>query len=216
MGDKEMNDLKKTLDELNDLNDIESLITDNVIEFEHKKETYRVRQPSPKERREVNKKRMKEYTNLLQDDDYVTKEELKNQYRDKGIDIDGLENKLKQLESREKQLLKKIGKSDNDKKIEKLKEKLADVRIGQNDIVNKLDELLQYSIEELLNDFVETYFCYLLLEKQAHESGKEAEWKSAFDTYEDFMKCQDNKLITKTAYYLMRLIGPQNITKATE
>ncbi len=198
--------LTRQLKELEGLEEMESLIKNNVIDFQFEKVNYRLRRPTPQEKREVSKKRTKKYTDLLREDEYMLREQLIELYEKKGISIRKLELEIIELQKQHESLLLKLAQCKIEADIKKLKEEIIDVREQTSDIFVKKSGLLQYSLEEALLEFVNTYFAYLVLEKK-----KKNNWVRVFKTYEELMDCENNELLTRVYYFLSILISQEEI-----
>ena len=104
-------EVKKALDKTF----VENLIKDNKITFEWKGMQYRVRLPTYKERQEVNKKRIEKYLELLNTKDsngnfiYKSEADVRKLYRDRGDDIEIVENEFNNLVNQTNILKEKLG-----------------------------------------------------------------------------------------------------------
>lgn len=198
--------LSKKLLDLEELEKLEDLIKDNKVEFTLDGINYRVRKPTPQERRTVNRERNFKYIELLKDDRYMLREQLVEVYKKKDIDINAMEVKLVELQKEKENLLLRLAQTESEIEISKLKEKIVRIKEEQTEISIKKADLLQFSLENSLIEFITTYYCYLLLEKK--ESDK---WTRAFESYDDFLdNCQD-KLLTRTVYFTKMLLNYEPI-----
>lgn len=193
--------LTERIKQAEELTQIENLVSRNVGEFKLGKVNYRVRKPTPNERTEANEMRIKKYLELLKDDTYVTKEELIELYKNKKIDISKMERELLELQGKENVVLLKLAKLKEQKDIENLKSEIMLIREKQTTISTRKSDLLQYSMENMLFEYVNSYFCYLLLEKKNGDK-----WERVFKSYEDFMNNDNDELFTRSIYFLSLLM----------
>lgn len=199
--------LTKRMQEIDEIYDIEELVEDNKAEFAYKEKEYRLRKPSRKELRDMKAKKNEKFNQLLQEKDdngnlkYILKEQLIDIYEKRGISFTKMNQKFTELSHKEEQKLLKLVKAENKKEIKELKKDIENIRIEQDEISNRKADLLEFSLEDTLKDFINTYLCYLLFEQKV-----DGKWKRVFDNYEDFMNCEDADLITRALYFLIVLI----------
>ncbi len=190
--------LTKELKEIEELTEMENLIKDNVIKFKFENVNYSIRKADAQEKRETNEKRMKKYVELLKDDNYMLKEQWIEVYKKKGVNIREIDEKLIKLQNEHEKLLLQLAKVDNEEKerIEDLKNDIVNIEEEQTAISFKKSELLQYSLEDILEEYVQTYLGYLVLEKKDGDN-----YIRAFKSYDDFMN-MDDKLLARVLYFL--------------
>jgi gas vesicle protein len=191
-------ELTKQLKEMDELTNMENLIKDNVIKFKFEDINYKIRKPSPQEKRETNEKRMKKYVELLKDDKYMLKEQWIEVYKKKGINIREMDEKLIKLQNEYEKLYLQLAKVNNENKeeIERLKNEIVNIKEQQTEISFRKSELLQYSLEDVLEEYVQTYLGFLLLEKKDGDK-----YIRAFESYDNFMN-QDEKLFVRVMNFL--------------
>jgi hypothetical protein len=193
--------ITKQLTELSQMEELETLIKNNIIEFPLDNKLYRVRTPNGKERDEVSKQRMIKYYEMLNDANYVFEEQLREMYKKKGKSIEKMESEIVGFQKKIDDLLLRLYKMTNEVDIKKIKDEIEELQNQKIEIENIKSELLQYCIEKQLTDFINSYFTYLLLEVKEGEN-----WKKVYDNYKDFLETDDDKLILRGAYYLSILI----------
>jgi hypothetical protein len=192
----------KKISELNQIEEIEDLLKNNFIKFEHKKDKYKVRIPTIKEREEVRGERTRKYYELLEDNRYKLKEVLIKIYKEKqNIDIEQIEDDIIKLQSQINDLRVKAITSKDKKTQKTLRDEIEYLLEKQTDLSIKKRDLLQYSIEEELVEYCNYYLTYLVLEKEINNK-----WEKVFTTYDDFSSSLDNELILKAVNYLSLLI----------
>ncbi len=198
--------LTKEMQQADQLSNLEEMLKNNVIEFELKGITYRVRQPTIKERQEVKREKNKKYLELLNDDSYLFQEHIIEKLEKKGKSIAKMVEAMNKLQEQIERLQLKLAEYGNAKEkdnkiITDLKLKIFELMEERNLISMKKAELLSGSIEDTLLEFETTYFAYLLLEKKEGDN-----WVRVFNKYDDFLQCQDNSLMSKCGNYLGLLL----------
>ncbi|KKM96145.1 hypothetical protein LCGC14_1181050 [marine sediment metagenome] len=195
--EESIRELTKQLKEIEDIAEMENLIKDNVIAFKFEEINYRIRKPSPQEKRDINDKRRIKYLELLKDDKYMLKEQWIEVYKKKGVNIREIDEKLIALQNKHEILLLQLATVDSKGAVEDLKNDIIDIKEQQTAISFRKSELLQYSLEDVLDEYLRTYSAYLVLEKE-----EKKEWIKAFKAYEDFMGQKDDKLFARALYFL--------------
>lgn len=195
---------KKTLKILTDLEEsikMEAVVKDNKVEFKSGDKTYRVRIPNFPERNELQKIRRVKYLELVRNDKMLFRKQWVSLYKEKGIDINKMEDDIKVKQSEIEALLFRLVKVQDDKSIKTLQDDVLRLRSEQFDITIEKTDLLQYCIEDQLLLHVNTYTTYLVLETKEKES-----WVRYFENFENFEKCTDGDLMAKSFEYISILI----------
>ena len=199
MESKNLVDQLAVLDELSQL---ESLVVDNKIEFKIDDEEYRIRKLLPIEREELRKARMKKYYELVKDPNMKSREELIAFHKEHGNDIGKIDKEMIYLKRQLEEISIKLTKSkDNLTAKKSLTETLVDLRTKFINLSNKRVDLLQYCIEEELNFFCNDYLTWLVLEKKIDDN-----YERVFESFDDFMKCDNEKLVNISTVYATHLI----------
>jgi len=194
--------LIETLDEAEQLQNLEQMIKNGKIIFPLKDKTYRIRKPTYEEQIEVESFRRKKYLEYIKDKSMLRRKDWIKLYKEeKGIDIDQMEGKILQLEAQKEKLEEKLATSSNDADIKALKKEIQELKLKQMDINMEKTDLLSYSIEDQLMIAVNSYYTYVVLEVK-----KDDKWERAFKTYEEFSKSNDNILVNRAFYYINYLI----------
>ncbi len=196
------NEFLDTIKDLEQMTEITNLVKDNRIVFNVKGINYRVRKPNYNEQLEIEKFRRKEYLRLINDDTMFFRKQWIEKYRKKGIYIDKMETDIKRLQSEIEKLMLRLAKTDNKTDIEKLKNQIEKLRNEQATINIEKTDLLSYSVEDQLLVAVNSYYTYIVLEKQT----KDKKWEKAFNNYDDFMDSKNKELISKAFYYVNYII----------
>jgi len=199
-------ELKDELKEKAESTNIEELLARNEFAFEFNGQSYRVRQPSFKEKQEAYKKQGLKFTELLDSDEYKLDAVLREIYKKKGIDISDIERRMQDIIAKKTDYQLKLGKmlkeggKDSDlksyrKEIEALQEEVYELSI-------KKSQLLQYSIENQTILYVYQYMTWNVLEIQ----NEKEEWVRAFSTLDDFLS-SDEELINTASFNASLIIG---------
>lgn len=200
-------DSQKLIDKINedvDLARIEEMIKDNKIEFIHKDKKYRVRLMNLKEKEELHLLRLKKFGQLMQDKDILIEATLIEKYKEKGIDIDKLNDDLKKVEAEIHALTIMLGeaisKSESETILNGYKEKIDTLYNAKQIFIVQKTNLLQMSLENQLENYVASFITFLTLDININDS-----WKRLFIIYDDFINCEDEDLINKAGSRSMLL-----------
>lgn len=217
---KEMNKKKleaqvaENLALLNQKENFENLIKDNKIIFGINKEKYRVRKPTQDESLALQKTRNKKFLELLRDDSYILKEQLLEIYKKKGIDIEEMELKIKDLGFAVEDLEEKLDNTVDKDMIENLEQEIKEIYNKQSKLAVRIADLLEPCIENALVEFANLYIVYSVLEKEIEDKSidvKEGDnypkkWIKAFETYEKFLESDNEELILEATANLSLIV----------
>lgn len=188
-----MNPLE-VLNELRDRMKIENIISDNTYEFNIENKTYRVRLPSRKELIECEEERAKKLLEMLQKPDvYKSREQWIKIYKDSGIDIKAMEEKVESYTSEVKQLYVSLTEAQDENLKTRLAEEINTICNKQASLIEDMEEKLQFCIEKKLTDYGNDYLMIRVLEEL-----KENDWKAVYTSIDD-MKSFSDKLLTALA-----------------
>ena len=178
--DEKIEQAKRLLKNL-DLN--ERLVRDNKIEFKYQDRKYRVRMPLTGEEIEANTKSDELRLKLLTDDKYMTRNQLIEVYKKKGINIEELKDKFDKLQDEINLNRLKLAKlpDENKEGIKVLSDKIMALKDKQMLITQEKVEYLQYSIESKVEHQWYLYLTYLITEKLEEEK-----WVKCWKTFKDF------------------------------
>jgi len=196
--------LLKTINELDLGSETERKVKDNKIIFKVSGKIYRVRRPTYEEQMKSEKFRRTKYVELVNDESMLFRKQWTKKYKEKGIDLDKMDVDVATLQNKIESIMLRLAKTQNEKDVKKLRDEIVNLRTEQAMISVEKTDLLSYSIEDQLMIAVNSYYAYLLLEKQ--EEDKDDKWIRVFDKYEDFTTSQDTELINKTYRYVSDLI----------
>ena len=84
----------QALAEIEAVTEMKDLIKNNIIEFIIEEKTYRVRKPSFVEREDISNANRQKYLFLVKDDTYLFRKQWIEKYKNKGININEMENNI--------------------------------------------------------------------------------------------------------------------------
>ncbi len=190
----------KTLDELAQKEELENIVKDNCIKFKINNDEYRLRKPNADEGEQIGTLRRKKYMELVKDDSYLFTKQWIEIYKKKGVNIEKMEQDIKNLEAKIKELLIRLAQLTSNEDIEKIKNEVIKLKEQMYDLSIERTDYLGYSIEEQINIYATAYTCYLILEKKTDDK-----WVRAFANYDAF-KDNNTILTTRALYYVNYLI----------
>lgn len=208
MEDKQeiMQEVATKLAELTEMQNMEAYLKSNVNEFQYKDKTYRVHKPKAVEKDEANKERMKRYIEMLKDPMYIFRKQLIELLKAKGVDVLRMEQDARNAYVTEKDMLKRLAKSEDPKDIETFKTRIVELRDQQQQLFLEKEEHLKYCIEKQLEDFVRFYLIYLLLEVKNGDN-----WERVFKSYPEFEATEDDLLLGRAAQVLAVIVYNENL-----
>lgn len=195
----------KILSEIEDSMKMEAVVKDNKIEFKSGDKTYRVRKPNFPERHDMQKVRRLQYLKLIKDPEMLFRKQWVKLYKEKGIDINKMEDDIKRKQGEIEALLLRLVKVQDDTTVKKLKDDILKLRSEQYDLTIEKTDLLQYSIEDQLLLHVNTYTTYLVFERKEGDK-----WVRTFNAFEEFQQCSDDTLMAKAFEFVSCLIYGDN------
>lgn len=200
-------EFNERFNELDELKEVEEMIQDNTIEFPFEEQDYRVRKPGRRERNEIKNIRIKEKNKLLKESGNITEEELIQMYlnRETPIDIPKMRQQIKDLQHKIDKLAVVFIETPIDSEKKKIEAECQDLQMEQLELIYKIDDCLNTSVEKQLKSFVQEYMIYLCLEKRI-----ESNWERHYKSYDAFMDVNDEKedqLVYKATWYFAVLIN---------
>ena len=115
----------KIMNKLEKAGEVEKMIKNNRIAFRVGDIDYRVRKPNHAEQMDIEKFRRKKYLELMDDDSMMFRKQWIEKYKAKGIDIDGMEKEIVQLQKEAEQMSDYIITALKDNDIEAAKSALV-------------------------------------------------------------------------------------------
>jgi len=200
----------KSMDDDINLKRVEEFIKDNKITFDYEGKQYRVKMLNLREKEELDILRRKKFSQLLQAKDdqnnyvYLLEKDLIKVLKDRGMNIDEIDDDLKKLDSEFSRIQLELGESlskNEGEAILKTYEDNIQAIISQKQVLStQRNLLLTYSLENCLENYVYQVITFLSLEKLEDEL-----WIKAFDTLEDFQNYKDENLIIKAGQFSILL-----------
>lgn len=205
--DNKLSDAQKIVEEMDkdiNLSKIEEMIKDNCITFPYKEKQYRVRLLNMKEKEELDMLRRKKFGALLKDSDILLEKDLILQLKNRGIDIDSINEDIKKADAEETNIMVQLGealsKNESETILESYKQQVEDLRIKKQILNTQKTLLLEFSLENQLLNYVAQIITYLSLDEL-----KDGVWQRMFNTLDGFQVYTDEGLITKAGQYSMLL-----------
>ena len=208
---QEAEELVKGFERNKDLAKIESLIKDNIVEFEYKDKSYRVRLLNLREKEELNQLISKKVNSMLQEKDeqgnyvYLTEKALIKLLKERDdIDVNTINDDIKKVEAEENNLMLKLGEAISKNEMETVlktyKEQIEDLRIKRMTLDTQKTLILEFSLENQILGFQSKFITYLTLEIKDNDT-----WKRLFNSLEEFDDCLDDSLKEEAAKYSVLL-----------
>ena len=165
-----LKDAERIIDEMekeNALSKIEDLIKDNSIAFEHSEKSYRIHLLNLVEKEELDVLRRKKFGQLLKDPDILLEKDLIALYKERGEDINEIDEQIKKLESEDFGLQMKldeaIAKNEGEQIFQTYKEQIQALIVQRQVLKTQKILLLEFSLENNLLSYVaQVIICYYL------------------------------------------------------
>lgn len=189
-------DIKDVLEELQKDVLHTELVQDNKLHFQCENNVYRARMPDQKEQNEATQYKNKTYIKLLQEENTVTLQQLKDILKKKGIDIEKIDKQLNELEKDMMQCYLSLYNKTDKKGIKKYKNELEKIREKRMNLIIEKSNLLSPAIEYQAQDeyyrYLTAYCTEVFVEKRKSNKKKKAEiiqsWKPAWNSFDEFLK----------------------------
>ena len=203
---EEAKKLTDIIDKAEELDKLEEMIKNNVIYFSCDGIEYRVRKPNYAERQELREVKIKKHAELRNNSIWKYEVELIKELKTKGIDILDMQMEIARIQEKIEELQLKLAEFGDQKEadngiIVELKMQIYNLLVEQRAIALKKIEYLSESIEAELLSLVNSYTCYLGLEKKEAEN-----WVKVFKNYEEFMDSENENLLNLVAHYMSLII----------
>lgn len=201
--EEESKKLTKEMLEKYDMEKIKEMVKDNCIYFDHKDKKYRVKMLDSSDKAELDILRRQKFGELLKNKDILFEKEIIKLYKERGINVEEIDDKISKLKLELKDVMYKAGESIEKKDPEEIWKKYKN---DKDEIIFEITELsvqkghlLENSFERTLEHYVIEVMSFLSLEKKIEEK-----FVRAFKTNEDFLKA-DEELVGKAISYAMVL-----------
>jgi hypothetical protein len=194
----------KDMEKESALSQIQELINDNKITFEYEEKKYRVRMLNLKEKEELDMLRRKKFGQLIKDKDILLEKDLIVQYKDRGINIDEIDDQIRKFDAEDLELQNKLGeaisKNEGQSILKTYEDQIKTLKLKKQISRTQKNLLLTFCLENQLLNYVAEVITYLSLDK--FEDGV---WERMFKTLDDFQNYTDEGLINKAGQYSMLL-----------
>jgi len=208
--EERLEEAKKIVEDMEketELNNIESLIKDNTIEFIHEEKKYRVRLLTQGERDELDQMRRKKFGQLIQDKDILLEKDLIKILKEiRGLDLEITREEVKKLGAEEFDLMLKLGeaisKNEGETILKTYEDQITELKNKKRILRVQETLLLEFSLENQLFNYVLMIITYLSLDEL-----KDGKWQRLFTKFEDFKDYKDNKLLEQAGTYSTLLQG---------
>lgn len=187
------------------LDQVERLLKNNILTFDHDGEKYRVKKPTFGQKKETYNRRNKMLLEYMRDSQYMYEKDLRVVLKEtRNIDIDEIDNQYLTLQQKKEDAQLELGKlldqKADEKKLNIYREEISKIEQKQQLLSFEKAQYLEMSIENQVETEIYLYLAYLLTERLVEESGKEEQWVKVWKTYDDFLNSYE-ELIDKASYY---------------
>ena len=206
---------------LNETENIKEIIKDNKIEFTVNEKKYRVSKPTNTQSIAIRKTRNLEFFRLLKDPAYKLKEVLIEEIKEEGYDIIAKEVEIKEIGLQIEDISEKVAVIPTESKevIENYKKEVEELLQKQSKISGRITELMEFSVEQTLEEFSNLMLIYSVLEKEIEDKSidtKEGDdypkkWINAFDSYTKFLDSDEEVLLLEATYNMSMLVFKSRI-----
>lgn len=194
----------KSMEHETELSKVEELIKENKITFKHEEKTYRVCLLNLAEKEELDMLRRKKFGQLIKDKDILLEKDLIITYKERGINIDEIDDKIKKLDAEDLDIQIKLGesiaKNESEAILKGYKDQIQNLRFQKQILKTQKTLLLEFCLENQLLNYVAQVITYLSLDEL-----KDGIWQRTFHTLEDFQNYKDESLLNKAGKYSMLL-----------
>jgi len=196
--EKKEKDILAEIKESVNLDELENILINNEIVFEHNNKKYRVQKPTQKQKSDLYQAKVKKDTELIQDKSYMLEKDLIKQYKDRGIDINAIDTEILELERQKKDYKIKLGEALEKKlmsELKKLKDIIEDIKSQQHQLSIKKTSLLEISIEQQSTLYGYSYLAYLLAEVNIAKENEPDKYEKVWKSWKEYENEKDEKLL---------------------
>jgi hypothetical protein len=202
-------EIQSKMNEMLNMGEIENLIKSNEVEIEVDGVKYRVRKPTFAQKRATYDQKVKKFTELIQNSNFILEADLKATYLKRGVDIDAMQTQMAEKTAIRDSLMFQLGKAIKDQAsdmdLKGFKEQINAINSEIQTISIKKTQLLEYSIENQVMITTYSYLTFLTAEKKDGDN-----WVPVWNKYEEFLNDSKN-LANRFSYYVAMLTGPDEI-----
>lgn len=200
---EKVEELKKVTQEVLsgiDRDAIETSVQNNNFEFEIDGETYKVDKPIFSQKQELAKFKLKKFSELMKNDDIMFEKDLIEKLKSKNIDIVAMNEKIKSIESKRKNLQYRLGemivKNSPESDLKDMREQIVELTDEQSVISVEKNMYLEFSLETQL-----LIYLYLCLTAMVTRKKVDEKWEKIWSSAEDLENCENEILIKKASFY---------------
>lgn len=148
----------KSMEHETELSKVEELIKENKITFKHEEKTYRVCLLNLAEKEELDMLRRKKFGQLIKDKDILLEKDLIITYKERGINIDEIDDKIKKLDAEDLDIQIKLGesiaKNESEAILKGYKDQIQNLRFQKQILKTQKTLLLEFCLENQLLNYV--------------------------------------------------------------
>lgn len=194
-----INDLREQIKNSHNSELVEFGIMNNEIVFKINDIEYKVTKPTFGNKQELFKAKTKKFNELIKDKEFLFREDLKKQYKDRNIDIDDMENVNIALATKKKRLQEELGealtKQVAESEYKELKKQIEEIDLQIAENIQKINSLMEFCIEHQLFIFSYSYLIMLVVFKKENDK-----WIRLWNSYDEFNNT-DDRLVSEIAIY---------------
>lgn len=184
------------------------LIRNNFFTIQFNNVDYKLQKPTGQQVNEMYDNLAKKKIEMLTDSDYLPLSVLKTKWKAKGIDIEALEQQVKDLNAEKEKIEYSLGKILEDNNTldnpESFKKRIEEINKKISDLNNEYLKYIDISLENRLGIFQYSYLAYLITVKKVVENDKET-WVKAFASYDDYLN-YPSAFINKLNVYTVLMV----------
>jgi hypothetical protein len=179
---------------------MEEVVLGNSLEFEYENQKYKVTKPNFAKKQRAFQEKARKFTALLQNKELLLEQDLRKNYKERGVDIDALDNRFSELQLQKHSLQLKLGgalakQNTPETELNEYKTQIEKILTEQSGISVQKSALLEFCIEQQVYVHICSYLTYLVTEKLVNDK-----WVPAWSNFEEFEN-SDEKLIQQVAFY---------------
>ena len=186
------------------LSKIEELVKDNKITFDYNDQKYRIRLLNLREKEELDMLRRKKFGQLIKDKDILLEKDLVQQYKERGVNVEEIDDQVKKLDAEDLELQVKLGesisKNEGETILKNYEQQIQSLKMRKQILKTQKNLLLTFCLENQLLNYVAQVITYLSLDIL-----QDGSWQRMFKSLEDFQNYTDEGLLNKAGQYSMLL-----------
>jgi hypothetical protein len=210
MDNSRLDDAKRIVEETEkelEISKILEMVKNNEIIFN---DNFKVRLLTLKEKEELLIQKRKKYMELLQEKNEkdtflnLTEKDLYKVYKERGIDIESIDEELTKLQSEEKNIFLQLGEAiaqnQSESILKAFEDSINELREKQRIILTQKNLLFNDSLENQIEEYFIKYMTYLSLEQKLGDK-----WQKMFDSFLDFCDYTDEQFLVQAGIYCIAI-----------